>query len=220
MASIIPQMSLFLGIIPALLLLWIGLRGYEGMYKDKNIFLTFIVGIIIGFIAALIELFTAEVGIFYIILFPVLEQMFKVIVLNIGRFHEKQETVIYGLSLGLGFGSIFTPASLLILGSQIQDNFTVLFIIVGSIGIILYQAAAGVFIGYGVFSGRLTTYIFASIFAEIPLTATIFITEYIQKPYLQVLIVAYGAVVFWYAIQRIMPRIRANYERRKRTLKT
>ena len=91
MASIIPQMSLFLGIIPALLLLWIGLRGYEGMYKDKNIFLTFMVGIVIGFIAVLLELVFKEVLLLSIILFPLLEQMLKVIILNIGRFHEKEK---------------------------------------------------------------------------------------------------------------------------------
>jgi len=219
MASVVPQMSLFLGIIPALLLLWIGLRGYEGLYKDKTIFLTFIVGLILGFVAAIIELFTAGVGVTYIILFPLLEQMAKVIALNLGRFHEKRETVIYGLSLGLGFGSIFTPASLLILGAQVQDTLSVLLIVVGSFGIILFQATAGILIGYGVFRGRVMFYVLAAVLLEIPLTATIFVTEFYQKPYLQSLIVVYGAVLFWYVVRRIMPRIHENYERRKRTLK-
>ena len=48
---ILPQASLFLGIIPALILLYISLKGYEGHYKDKTIFLTFIIGIVLGFIA-------------------------------------------------------------------------------------------------------------------------------------------------------------------------
>ena len=41
------QGLLFLGIIPALILLYIGLKGYEGYYRDKTIFLTFIIKIII-----------------------------------------------------------------------------------------------------------------------------------------------------------------------------
>ena len=114
MNNFIPQTSLFIGIIPALIILYIGLKGYEGHFKDKLIFLTFIVGIIIGFISAVIELFTRDIGlIIYIILFPVLEQLSKTIVLNLGRFQEKQETTIYGLSLGLGFGSVFTPAAII-----------------------------------------------------------------------------------------------------------
>ncbi len=219
MASIVPQMSLFLGIIPALLLLWFGLRGYEGYYKDKNIFLMFIVGIILGFIIALIELFTASIGVIYIILFPILEQMSKVIVLNLGRFHEKRETVIYGLVLGLGFGSIFTPASLLVLGTQLQDTLTVLLIVVGSIGIIFFQGASGVLVGYGVYSRKLMRYIFLAVLLEIPLTATVFVSEYLQRPYLQSLIIVYGVIIFWYVDRYVMPRIREDSERRKRTLK-
>jgi hypothetical protein len=75
MSSFIPQTSLFIGIIPALILLYIGLKGYEGHFKDKLIFLMFIVGIIIGFISAVIELLTQNIGlIIYIILFQILEQ--------------------------------------------------------------------------------------------------------------------------------------------------
>jgi hypothetical protein len=221
MASIVPQMSLFLGIIPALLLLWIGLRGYEGLYKDKTIFLMFIVGIITGFIAALIELISASSAlVFFIILFPILEQLFKTIILNLGRFHEKRETVIYGLSLGLGFGSVFTPASLLLVGSKITDTLTILLIVIGSFGIIMYHAAAGLLIGYGVFTNRAMTYLFLSIVFELPITVTSFITVYYNMTNLQFLIVIYGAIVFWFAVYRIMPRIRDDLERRKRTLKT
>jgi len=221
MASIVPQMSLFLGIIPALLLLWIGLRGYEGLYKDKTIFLMFIVGIITGFIAALIELISASSAlVFFIILFPILEQLFKTIILNLGRFHEKRETVIYGLALGLGFGSVFTPASLLLVGSKITDTLTILLIVVGSFGIIMYHAAAGLLIGYGVFTNRAMTYLFLSIVFELPITVTSFITVYYNMTNLQFLIVIYGAIVFWFAVYRILPRIRDDLERRKRTLKT
>lgn len=219
MASIVPQMSLFLGIIPALLLLWFGLRGYEGYYKDKNIFLLFIVGIILGFIIALIELFTAGVRIFYIVLFPILEQMSKVIILNLGRFHDKRETAIYGLVLGLGFGSIFTPASLLVLGTQLQDTLTVLLIVVGSIGIIFFQGASGALVGYGVFRSRLMRYTVIAILLEVPLTATVFISEYLKMPYLQSLIVVYGVIIYWYVDRYVLPRIREDFERRKRTTK-
>ncbi|MCK5113117.1 MAG: protease PrsW, partial [Thermoplasmatales archaeon] len=72
---VLPQASLFLGIIPALILLYISLKGYEGHYKDKNIFLTFVVGLIAGFVSVLLETFTIGIGILFIILFPVIEQL-------------------------------------------------------------------------------------------------------------------------------------------------
>jgi len=37
--SQLPQALLFVGIIPALILLFISLKGYDGYYKDRIIFL-------------------------------------------------------------------------------------------------------------------------------------------------------------------------------------
>jgi hypothetical protein len=219
MVNYIPQTSLFIGIIPALIILWVGLKGYEGHYKDKLIFLTFIVGLIIGFISAIIELFTQNIGLLlYIILFPILEQLFKTIVLNIGRFQEKQETTIYGLSLGLGFGSVFTPAAL-ILGNFQELNFSFIGAIIGSIGIILFHGATGVFIGYGVYSKKLFTYLAASILLHFVITTIIGVTNLLSIGYLQIILIIYGLLLFWYAIKKVMPRILDESSRRKRTHK-
>jgi len=219
MSSFIPQTSLFIGIIPALILLYVGLKGYEGHFKDKLIFLMFIVGIIIGFISAVIELLTQNIGlIIYIILFPILEQLFKTIVLNMGRFQEKQETTIYGLSLGLGFGSVFTPAAI-ILGNFQEINLSFIAAIIGSFGIILFHAATGVFIGYGVYAHRLSTYLTAAILLQIVITTVIGVTNLFQIGYLQIILVVYGIIVFRYATKTIMPRILEESQRRKRTQK-
>ena len=220
MNNFIPQTSLFIGIIPALIILYIGLKGYEGHFKDKLIFLTFIVGIIIGFISAVIELFTTRgIGlIIYIILFPVLEQLSKTIVLNIGRFQEKQETTIYGLSLGLGFGSVFTPAAI-IMGNFQEINVAFIAAIIGSFGIILFHAATGAIIGYGVYSHKLSTYLTFAILLQIPITTVIGVTNLFTISYLQISLVVYGIIVYWYATKRIMPRILQESQRRKRTQK-
>jgi hypothetical protein len=219
MNNFIPQTSLFIGIIPALIILYIGLKGYEGHFKDKLIFLTFIVGIIIGFISAVIELFTRDVGlIIYIILFPVLEQLSKTIVLNLGRFQEKQETTIYGLSLGLGFGSVFTPAAI-IMGNFQEINVAFIAAIIGSFGIILFHAATGAIIGYGVYSHKLSTYLTFAILLQIPITTVIGVTNLFSISYLQISLVVYGIIVYWYATKKIMPRILQESQRRKRTQK-
>jgi hypothetical protein len=219
MNNFIPQTSLFIGVIPALIILYIGLKDYEGYFKDKLIFLTFIVGIIIGFISAVIELFTRDIGLIsYIILFPVLEQLFKTIVLNLGRFQEKQDTTIYGFSLGLGFGSVFTPAAI-IMGNFNEINIAFIAAIIGSLGIILFHAATGAIIGYGVYSHKLSTYLFYAILLQIPITTLIGITNFFSVSYLQIILVLYGIIVYWYATKKIMPRILQESQRRKRTQK-
>jgi hypothetical protein len=219
MNNFIPQTSLFIGIIPALIILYIGLKGYEGHFKDKLIFLTFIVGIIIGFISAVIELFTRDIGlIIYILLFPVLEQLSKTIVLNLGRFQEKQETTIYGFSLGLGFGSVFTPAAI-ILGNFQEINIAFIAAIIGSFGIILFHAATGTIIGYGVYSHKLSTYLIFAILLQIPITMVIGVTNLLNIGYLQISLVVYGIIIYWYVTKKIMPRVLKESQRRKRTLK-
>ena len=219
MNNFIPQTSLFIGIIPALIILYIGLKGYEGYFKDKLIFLTFIVGIIIGFISAVIELFTRDIGlIMYIILFPVLEQLFKTIVLNLGRFQEKQDTTIYGFSLGLGFGSVFTPAAI-IMGNFQEINVAFIAAIVGSFGIILVHAATGAIIGYGVYSHKLPTHLTFAILLQIPITTVIGVTNLFSISYHQISLVVYGIIMYWYATKKIMPRILKESQRRKRTQK-
>lgn len=213
--AILPQASLFLGIIPALVLLYIGLKGYDDFYKEKNIFLTFVIGIILGFIAALMELFTLTAGVLIIILFPILEQILKTMILNVGRLHGKKETVIYGLSLGLGFGSIFTPVSIILANIQTESILLLASIILGSIGIILVHGATGIIIGYGVYKGKLMkNYVFALIL-HIPVTAWFFLTGIYKLEHLQVYLVLYGLVIYWYATKKIMPKILNRNQRRK-----
>jgi len=220
MNTFIPQTSLFIGIIPALIVLYISLKGYEGRFKDKLIFLTFIVGIVIGVVSAVIELVTKDnIGIILvIILFPVLEQLFKTIVLNIGRFQEKQQTTIYGLCLGLGFGSVFTPTAIIMGGFQ-EINLAFIAAIIGSWGIILFHGATGVIIGYGVYVHKLTKYLTFAILLGFVITSVIVVTNLFSVSYLQISLVIYGIIVYWYATKKIMPRIRQESQRRKRTQK-
>ncbi len=219
MSSFIPQTSLFIGIIPALLILYIALKGYEGQFKDKLIYLTFIVGIVIGVVSAAIELISRGIGLIpYIVLFPVLEQFFKTIVLNIRRFQEKQATTIYGLCLGLGFGSVFTPTAI-IMGNFQEINLSYVAAIIGSLGIILFHAGTGVLIGYGVYVHRLATYLTMAILLQIVITTVIGVTNLFQVSYLQIILVIYGTLVFWYATKQVMPRILEESQRRKRTQK-
>jgi len=234
------QAVLFLGIIPALIFLYIALKGYEGHYKDKTIFLTFIIGIALGVIAAVARLLInppyliitpnisiiSRYTIIFIILFAFFEQLLKTIVLNIRRLQLKKETTIYGLSLGLGFGSSFTPF-LVISGSMTgQSNLLFLGLVAfGSLGFILFHAACGAYIGYGIFVGKMTKYLFVAILLQIPFNTVAELTRIYIKPYYsyylvyQVGLVLFGAIIFIYVIKRVMPLILTQSETKKRSKK-
>lgn len=205
--NIIPQTSLFLGIIPALFILFIGLKGYDGYYKEKNIFLSFIIGIILGVIAAVIEILTLSIGFFIIIIFPILEQIIKLMALNLQRLHRKKSTVIYGLSLGLGFGSVFTPISLILANFEVESMILMTSVIIGSIGLILLHAGTGILLGYGVFTGNISRYYIFTLIIHIPFTAWFFLTSLYQIEQTQFLLVFYGILVYWYSSSRVMKKI-------------
>jgi len=215
--SEIPQSLLFLGIIPSLLLLFISLKGYDGYYKDKVVFLTFVAGIITGVIAVVIEAYTSAVGIYFIILYPILEQLFKTVILNLRRFHGKKETPIYGLSLGLGFGSVFIPSTMIFLNMQgSYDNFSLALVLAGALGIVFIHAATGVCIGFGVYTYNLFKYVIFSIILYIPVTGLTFISTYLKMGYIQLAILPYGIILYWYFTTKVMSQIKTDTEGRKR----
>jgi len=219
------QTVLFLGIIPALVLLFFSLKGYDGHYKDKTIFLTFVIGIVFGVIAAIVRLILNPLPllIVYIILFAFLEQLLKTIVLNLRRLQRKKEATIYGLSLGLGFGSSFTPF-LIIAGSLSgQSDLTFLSLVtLGSLGFILFHAASGAYIGFGIYSGKMTRYLLIAIMLQLPFNVIADSTRfYLSRyfTYFQIGLVLYGALFFSYVVMKVMPLILEQSGRRKRSKK-
>ena len=223
----LPTGIAFLGIIPALIVIYISLKGYEEYFEERKIFIMFMVGIIAGFIAAIIETLTLGIGILFVILFPFLEQLLKTMILNLRRFYMKPDTIIYGLCLGLGFGSIFTAFSIIYQQFIRADNVTtgidlysISLVLIGSFGIILLHGATGMLIGYGISKGKLLRCFSYTIILQIPFTGLDVVTNYLNAEYLQVLTVGYGVVIYWLAIKRILPKVLPQNQRRKRTKKT
>ncbi len=217
------QSSLLLGIIPALILMYVGLKGYEGNYKDKIIFLTFIIGIVLGFFAAVVRSFTLPLMVVYVIIIAIFEQLLKTMILNIRRLQQKKEATIYGLSLGLGFGAVFTPFLIVAAGSYVKSDVYVFSLItIGSLGIILFHGATGAFIGYGIYAGKLTKYLLAAVIIQLPFNLIIDMTRFYSDTYFPVLqfgLVIYGAIFFLYVVKKIMPGILVESKSRKRSKK-
>ena len=205
--TILPQASLFLGIIPALFFLFLGLKGYEGYYKEKNVFISFVIGIILGVVAAVMEIISLTMGVLIIILYPILEQILKLMALNIKRLQKQKSTVVYGLSLGLGFGSVFTPISLILANFETESITIIISVLIGSIGFILLHAGTGIILGFGVYSGKVFRYYLFSIFIHIPFTTWFFLSGFYQLESTQILLIFYGIVIYWYSSNKIMKKI-------------
>jgi len=221
--DIVPQASLFLGIIPALIILYFCIKANEGEYKEKTIFLSFIVGIILGFVSAIVRWIIYDPLLVYIILLAFFEQLIKTIILNLGRFHEKRETLFYGLSIGLGFGSVFTPF-LIIQGGTLPntDISYILSVAIGSFGIILFQGSTGALIGYGIYRGKLLLYLFACILIQIPFNFLIDFSRVINDPnnlLYQSGLFIFGFFVFIYVYKKIIPQSISTRKRTKKTVK-
>lgn len=220
------QTLLFIGIIPALALWFFALKGYEGMYKDKTLFLMFTIGIVIGVIAAVARFYVYiyPLTLLLLVLFAFFEQLFKTIVLNIGRLQRKKETTIYGLSLGLGFGASFTP--FLILAGGVSEQGTTVFLVlvfIGAIGYTLFHAATAAIIGFGVYKGKLIKYLLTAIILQLPFNVILDITRFTEDslyPYSQIGLFIFGALIFVYVLFKLMPKILNEPEKRKRSKKS
>ena len=154
----LPQSSLFIGIIPALALVYLIIRKWQGQFQEKMVFLLFVFGIISSFTLIFVEFYIGFTTLLeFIIIFRLIELLGKMIILNLPRFQEKQETVLYGLVLGLGFGSIYPPVSLLLINTVAISQIEVLSVLLGSIGMIFLQGSTGALIGNGVFKRRIIT---------------------------------------------------------------
>ncbi|MEF8848602.1 MAG: protease PrsW [Candidatus Thermoplasmatota archaeon] len=207
--NVLPQTLLFLGIIPALILLYIALKGFEGIYKEKTIFLMFIGGIVIGVISIVVEYISLNAGAIIVLIFPVFELMFKTIILNMRRFQGKKGTPIYGLALGAGFGSIYIPYYTIITSLQVEQlNYYLLgYAFTISIGILILHATTGLLLGYGIKKFQLPKYFMISLLIYMPraILSSKPIIDMLQ--YIPLIILPYSLIAFIYIFKKIKIKI-------------
>ena len=219
----IPESSLLVGIIPALILLYISLKGWQGKFKDKIMFIMFIIGIFTGTILAVLQVFffrqilsqQQTFPLDFLILFPFLEQIVKTVFLNIRKFQGKQETIVYGLGLGLGFGSIYPPALLLTFDTANVPLTDLLFTLFGSLGLIFVHGATGALIGYGIYQVKLPKYYLYSVLILLIMTLVRFV-DY-QYRWINLVI---GVIFYVYVQKRIIGIISIQSQHRKRPSKS
>ncbi len=101
--------AMVLGIAPALILMFLGVRNYtfprveQPFFSDPTFFMLFVAGMIEGSMLFLVmRLFFAPSNIILMALMAVIQVLAMVVVLNLRRFRGKSDSVFYGFALGLG----------------------------------------------------------------------------------------------------------------------
>jgi hypothetical protein len=152
-------LAAILGLGAALALMYIVLKKYtypaveQPFFSDPSFFMLFTVGLIAG--TAIFVIYTFFNGawgsIFIALLFAVLFELAKLIVLNLKRYHGKSDTLFYGFGLGIGIGGAFA-FGFAFYASSMDDMPVASWILFAIIAIqtVLIHSATGMTIGEGI----------------------------------------------------------------------
>ncbi len=214
----LPQSSLFIGIIPALALVYLVMRKWTEGFQERTVFLMFVIGIVSGFISVFIELYVNRIHFLeFIIIFRLLQLMIIIMVLNLPRFHDKPAIVLYGLVLGLGFGSIYPPVSLLLISAEsIVTSLDVLSILIGSLGLMFLHGATGTLLGYGIFKRKLFETFLLSITLHVIVQYLFFDLSFRWIWILSIV----GVTVYVITQKKVLYTVLDQFNRRKRAKKS
>ncbi len=206
-----------IGIIPALFILYVALGGYEGKFKEKYIFLTFLGGIATGtgvYLAdwlLVIRILNFTVVLQYIevllvvsLLLAFFEHAGKLVVLNLPRFQQDEGTVLYGASLGVGFASV--AGAILMRGVDTLFSPAGGYAAATSLGLLLVSCATGMMLGMGVRLKRRFHYLaLATLAGTVPWPFLLYVIGIGPSVYTAAPALAYGALLFAYVRGRIRP---------------
>ncbi len=165
-------------LVPALGLLWLLLRRYEGYFDDRRLFFTLAVGLFVGLVVSFFENvlfrfnapnFVAATSVpyalgYFVAGYALLETLAKLVLLGSARFRKRKDTPYYGAALGIGLGATLGIQNIALgmertgLSDRAVDGawlsaFGLLLVL--HLGALAAHAAAGVWVGKGAAEGRL-----------------------------------------------------------------
>lgn len=154
-----------IGIAPALALMYWTMKDYtypkveKPFFDDRKLFPMLAIGMMIGVVIFTVQNSFNMAFVLIALIFAVLEELVKLVILNFKRFQRKLDTPFYGLVLGLGIGSTMAFGavwvSILSFASNGQTlNLTdYLILAVVAIQFVLLNGATGTLIGIGATRG-------------------------------------------------------------------
>jgi len=135
----------------------------QPFFDDSKVFKFFALGIVLGMVIFAVEglgMPTDETRIALVVLYAVMEELMKLIILNFPRFQRRVDTAFYGLALGLGIATTYTFASVYV--SLLDLDHAGLFEMVAysllGLQFVFLHGATTTMIGVGVVRGDLKRY--------------------------------------------------------------
>ncbi|NYT12260.1 MAG: hypothetical protein GKC03_06905 [Methanomassiliicoccales archaeon] len=146
------------GFAPAVVLMYYTLKDYtypaveKPFFDDRKAFGIFAIGLVIGTIIYAIQSWFPLGLLLIALVFAVLEELIKLVILNLPRFQGKLDTPFYGITLGLGIGATMGFGAFYLTIGQLGDltAFSWVVLIVIAIQFVLLHGATGGMIGMGV----------------------------------------------------------------------
>jgi|APFre7841882724_1041349.scaffolds.fasta_scaffold11802_5 hypothetical protein len=155
-----------IGIAPALALMYWTLKGYtypaveKPFFDDRKIFGLLAVGMVLGVGIFTVQQYFPLEMVLYALLFAVVYELVKLLVLNLKRFSRKLDTPFYGLVIGLGMGSTvafgYAWSVILTLASagEVPNLRDYAILVVLGVQLCLLNGSTGAVIGIGVTKGQ------------------------------------------------------------------
>ena len=159
------------GFGPSMALLYFTVNDYtypkveKPYFDDRKLFAFFALGIVLGMVLFLVEEYgqgssSTETVVAVVLVFAVLEELLKLIILNFPRFQKKVDTAFYGVSMGLGIAATFTFASVYVSLLGLENPTAVEMVGYSLLGVqfVLLHGATTATIGIGVARGEIRGY--------------------------------------------------------------
>lgn len=153
--------------VPMIIILWFTFRAYSYPYTtytyfdDRKVAFMLALGIGVGMVFSICYLFFDLRIVAYALIFAVLENGVRMVVLNYPKFQLKFDTTFYGFAFGLGIGTVVMIAVSYITSSSTTDFLSpplLSTLIVYSFTLSLFYSSTGSLIGFGCYKGRVWTY--------------------------------------------------------------
>lgn len=172
--------SFAIGIVPALALMWLGLRRYtyprveKALFDDRRIFFSLAVGLVMGTLSSLISLNLPRFDLASVLIAlaatAMFEETFKLVYLNRKGYRQNFSSTFYGFALGLGIAATVVLSFGLGNPNLTTDPLTFILLAMFSLGFAAMEATTGALIGYGCSKGLPWSYLLRALFARLVYT--------------------------------------------------
>jgi hypothetical protein len=155
-----------IGIGPALALMYWTLKSYtypsveKPFFDDRRVFGLLAVGMVLGVLLYAVQQFFPMDQVLYALVFALIYELVKLMVLNLKRFARRLDTPFYGLVIGLGLGSTvafgyaWSVFLSLAAAGQVPDLRDYAVMIILAVQLCLLNGSTGAVIGMGVTRGQ------------------------------------------------------------------